>query len=382
MEERITQLIIKYKDIFLIKEYESLAKYTTVRLGGKARAIIFVEQMFDSMWYTTLSEQPNYAALRHIYEASHTLIQDLIQEMTQAHIPYFILGAGSDTLFSDELYEGIIIRITAHTCIPLPHTQVQQETDTRIKHSTQHQRAGTGKLDFEEIHFEEQKDNPSYCYVEAGMGIIPLINLTLKEHLSGIHWFAHIPASIGGAIFNNIHGGEYLFSEYVEAVVLLDKEAHIVCVPYTEMLFAYDFSRIHTTNELVIGVLLRLYKQTDAEIEKAQKFVDQWVTQKYAVQPKFYSVGSTFKNLTQEQKKKYNLPTTAAGYLIDKAGLKGYSIGDAQIYTDHANFFLNKGNASAHDYKALIEYAQKVVYEKFGILLEPEVRMINFDTTS
>lgn len=369
-------IVKKYSDIFQIKEYAEIAPLTTLNIGGKARILILVQNIFNKDQLNNIHKVND---IEELIKNTDIKLSELILDLEKNNIKYFILGAGSDVLFSDNLFEGVIVKITSRDTILLEDIPSREETYdnngmTRYSKAESEQKS----LNFDAISFEETKKNPKYVYADSGVMMPYLINYTLGQGLTGLQWFGYIPSSVGGSVYNNIHGGKMMLSEYIEYVVLLNKNNMVELVKNKDMDFHYDHSRVQISGELVLGVVFKLFKADENEILKAKNFYKEWIEQKANIQPQQRSAGSTFKNLTNEQKEKLNLPTNAAGYLIQEAGLKGYSIGDAQIYENHGNFFINKGNAKAQDYKALIEFAIEKIKDKYGITLEPEIKFVNF----
>jgi UDP-N-acetylenolpyruvoylglucosamine reductase len=386
MEERLNAIYNKYKDIFDIKQDEPIRKYTTLRLGGNARLFVFVKDVFSDDIYSRIAATKSIDAFISLITSTPLPLQSLLHDIYSLHIPYYILGGGSDVLFSDDVYEGIVIKISCSHSFDLPaiavtNPQMNTPAESFVRHKKVTETNQKHDLSFSDLQFAEDHSSPLYVYVEAGKMVSVFIIETLRKNLSGMHWFSHIPASIGGGVFNNIHGGSIFFSEYIDYVVVLrhDKaDWKIVAVTHDEMHFAYDHSLIQEGEDIVLGVLFKLYRQSDEEILKAKSFSETWIGQKIQVQPKAFSAGSTFKNLTEEQQEKLGLPTNSAGYLIDQMGLKGKKIGGAQIFEEHGNFFINADNASSNDFKALMDYAIESVKNKYGIVLEPEIKVVNF----
>jgi len=138
--------------------------------------------------------------------------------------------------------------------------------------------------------------------------------------------------------------------------------------------FAYDYSILQKTGEIVLEAVFRL-KKIDPKIlqdRAARSFKYRKKTQPFGVA----SSGCFFRNISDEEKNKRNLPTASAGYLIDKAGLKGFTVGGFYVSPIHANFIINKGNGKNEDLIKLLGIIKKGVKEKFGVELEEEVIII------
>jgi len=175
--------------------------------------------------------------------------------------------------------------------------------------------------------------------VASGVQLSSLINFTLDHNLLGLEEFAYIPSTIGGAIIGDIHGdNKNHFSKFIDSVEKI--------------------------NDFIISTVLNL-KPGDSTLAKIQ--VKEIIQKKSQIQS-IISLGSVFKNIPNQD------PT---GMIIDqKLNLKGYSIGDAQISPDHANFIINNGSATAKDYLALINLIQSQMQTKFGFQFELEIKLL------
>ena len=377
------KILKEYDDVFTVQEYEPIKNHTTVKLGGLARLFITVRNIFPEETKQAIQQANTIASVLSIFEESTNNLTRCIADIQKYNLPYHIIGGGSDSLFASKPYDGIVIKLSGIHAYELPSTKAEPLEEMFPLHIARHTKVLDTKqkhdLSFDDLYFTENHDNPTYFFAEAGCGISYLIPFTLSKNLSGLHWFSHIPASVGGALYNNIHGGKIMFSEYIAYVAILDKDGKIAIMKREDMEFGYDTSYLQKHKAIALGAIFVLYTQNDIEIQKAKDFSRQWISQKILVQPQAYTAGSTFKNITEEERFRIDVPSNSAGYLIDKAGLKGYQIGGAKIYEEHGNFFINTGDATSEDYKKLIEYAIEKVEEKFGVRLEPEIKFFNFD---
>lgn len=243
---------------------------------------------------------------------------------------HILIGNGSNFLVADEGYPGIMIKLG-------------------------------GKFDEAEI----EEDGIT---VRAG-GAMLLSNLSaiLTENgLSGFEFASGIPGSVGGAVFMNAGAYDGEMKDIVKSVRLLKPDGSAAYEKSNqEMDFGYRHSSIQETNEIVLTVTYKLEKKDKAIIKDRVRELQE---KRNAKQPvNFPSAGSTFKR-------------PASGYaaaLIDEAGLRGCSVGAAQVSEKHAGFIINTGGATANDVLELMRKVRETVYEKSGIMLEPEVRLIN-----
>ena len=240
----------------------------------------------------------------------------------------FFAGSGSNLLVADEGFQGIVI--------------------TLGKSFT--------KLSIDGNHLE----------AEVGVMLGKIVKETIKRNLTGMESMIGVPGTLGGALIMNAgaFGGEISNCLDIIKVMLMNGETKIY--QKDDIDFSYRNSTF-PKDEILLSASFNLIEKSADEIQydraKASKG-------RKDTQPlRFRSAGSVFKN-----------PKTdlAAGYLIDKAGLKGSRIGDAEISTKHANFFINHGKAKAKDVVDLILLAKKTVLEKFDVNLELEIKTLGF----
>lgn len=284
-----------------ILENESMAKHISFRVGGCAD------------YYVNCIDRKE--------------LSSLLSFLTEEGVPHMLIGNGSNLLFRDSGYRGVIIHLEGE------FQDCEVQGDTVI--------AGSGKL------------------------LSSVSSLAAKSGLAGMEFASGIPGSIGGAIYMNAgaYGGE--MKDIVTRVWLMSPDGKEETVrPGTEMEFAYRNSCLQRTGEIVTKVELKLQPE-DAEAIQAR--IAELTEKRVQKQPvNFPSAGSTFKR-------------PAEGYaaaLIQESGLKGVSVGGAEVSEKHSGFIINKGGATATDVLQLMELVEKKVYEDSGIHLEPEVRII------
>lgn len=250
--------------------------------------------------------------------------EELIRLLCVEKEPYFIIGNGSNLLVRDEGFRGVIIEI--------------------------------GK-NFSDINITDETVD-----VEAGALLVKVANECLRASLSGLEFASGIPGTIGGGVFMNAgaYGGE--LKDVVTSVRLLNTvTGEIMEKTCEEMKFSYRHSIAKEEPYIILKASLKLNKG-DKELIKAR--MDELKEQRTTKQPLEYpSAGSTFK-----RPEGY-----FAGKLIQDAGLKGYTVGGAQVSTKHSGFVINTGNATAEDILTLIDDVKNNVKDQFGVELEPEV---------
>lgn len=242
------------------------------------------------------------------------------------NIDYYIIGNGSNILVSDSGYRGAIIQI------------------------------------FKNINDFNINNNIIEAY--SGILLSKLSIIALENDLTGLEFASGIPGTLGGAIAMNAgaYGGE--MKQIILNALVMDGNNNLFTLTKDELELDYRTSKVSKQSLIVISAKLKLEA---GNYDKIKSYMYELNTQRKQKQPlEFPSAGSTFK-----RPKGY-----FAGKLIMDAGLKGFSIGDAQISTKHCGFIINKGNATAKNIFDLIGYVQAIIYRKFNVKLEPEIKFI------
>lgn len=221
------------------------------------------------------------------------------------------------------------------------------------------------KLNFKEVKIEKLNDKEVKVIAEAGASLGAIAQKLVNENISGFEFAATIPGSIGGAIRMNAgaYGGE--FKDIVTKTKCLDEYGNVHILKNAEQRFSYRHSIFSEEKLIILETELLLNIEKDAEEIKRKMFEN--LESRKSKQPLNYpSAGSTFKRGTD----------FITAKIIDECGLKGYSIGDAQVSDIHAGFIINKGNATAKDVLNLIEYVKNTVYKKSGKKIELEIEVL------
>ena len=221
----------------------------------------------------------------------------------------------------------------------------------------------TIKLNFTDINV-----NGDIIEVGSGVAIPVLAKVAYDNSLTCLEFASGIPGTIGGAIAMNAgaYGGE--FGNIVVSTKYMDENLEVHTITKEEQEFSYRHSFFSTGKNIIISTTIKLEKGNKEKIK--EKMQDDASRRKEKQPLNFPSAGSVFRN-----------PEGAAAWkYIDDAGLRGYEIGGAQVSPKHSNFIVNNGYASAKDIHDLIFYVQKTVQEKYGVLLKPEVRFINWES--
>jgi UDP-N-acetylmuramate dehydrogenase len=252
-------------------------------------------------------------------------------------LPYFLLGLGANILVGDRGFRGLVIRNRAQAV---------------------------------EINGLEKT-----IRVESGAVVWPdLIETAIAHGLSGLEHYPGIPSTVGGALWQNLHflapaparERTMFIAEVTEAAEILteDGERRTVGVDYFE--FGYDTSILHHRRDVVLSATFRLTPNDPEILRRIVRENLEWRRERHPPLDTEPSAGSIFKKIEG----------IGAGRLIDQCGLKGTRIGGAMVTPRHANIFINVGNASAADVRALIAHVQEVVRERTGYSLEPEISFV------
>lgn len=257
----------------------------------------------------------------------------LLELTNKDNIPLFIIGNGSNILVSDEGLNGIV-----------------------------------AKLDMKEIKINTINNNQKEIIVDAGVPLGLLAQKLLQEKIKGFEELSGIPGTIGGAVIMNAGAYGKEIKDITTEVMALDYEGKIHKFTNEEAQFEYRHSIFSSKKYIVLQVKLLLDIGEEKEIkEKMYKYLQ---SRKEKQPIEYPSAGSTFK-------RGENFITAQ---LIDEAGLKGYSIGDAQVSEKHAGFVINKGNATSEDVIKLTQYIKETVYKKFRKNIELEIEILENKT--
>ena len=259
-------------------------------------------------------------------------LKQILNFVLKNKIPFFILGNGSNVLVTDKGVRGIAIQINIKKFEIIDNNDLDKSEDMQI-------------------------------ILGAGNKISETAQKLLKENITGFEELAGIPGTIGGAIKMNAGAYKKEIKDILECATVIDYNGNIIKLSNQDLKFEYRKSILFIEKYIVIEAIFNLKKGKSEEIKEK---MDEYKKSRIERQPVEYpSAGSTFK--------RGNNYITAK--LIDEAGLKGYTIGGAQVSEKHAGFIINKGNATAKDILELIEYVKKKVYEtsKEKISLEIEI---------
>ncbi len=253
-------------------------------------------------------------------------LKNVIKTVKENKVPYFVLGNGSNLLVGDKGIRGVVICLYK-------------------------------KMDKVEVDGER-------VFAQCGAMLSGTASVAASNSLTGLEFASGIPGTIGGAVYMNAGAYGPEMKDVVESVRYMDGNGEIHEISADECQFGYRKSRFTNSNSIILGCTFKLKKGVREEIrEHTNELTQKRVSKQPVDKP---SAGSVFKRPEGH----------FAGGLIEEAGLKGYSIGGAQVSEKHAGFIINTGNATAKDVLNLIEYIKKTVYDKNGVMLETEIKMV------
>lgn len=285
----------------LFKKNINLKKFSTFHIGGPA-----------SYFYQINNQNESLNILRYLYKKQ---------------IPYIIIGKGSNCLFNDKGFNGLVL------LNKINHYHITEEGFLTV---------GSG-YSFANL-----------CYKVSSLGF------------SGLEFGIGIPGSVGGAIYMNAGAHSSNTSQYLTSVTYINKHLEIKKEKKENLCFGYRSSFFQKSSSIfIIEACFKLDKTLSNK-----KNILEFNKKRYSSQPlKYKSAGCIFKNPS---------PNLSAGFLIDSCGLKGIVQGDAEISKIHANFIINRGRATAKDVLYLIEKIKTVVFNKTGILLKEEIKIVPY----
>lgn len=253
-------------------------------------------------------------------------IRRIIAVCKEKNVPYFILGNGSNLLVSDRGYRGVVIQLDRNF--------------------------GEVKVEGTEIH------------ASAGALLSTIAVAARRASLTGFEFAGGIPGTLGGAVVMNAgaYGGE--MKDVLRKVMVMDQSGKVFEILAEELQMGYRTSIIKTAGYIVLGAVLSLKEGNLEEIKMLTRKLSEQRTSKQPLE--YPSAGSTFK-----RPEGY-----FAGKLIMDSGLRGYRVGGAQVSEKHCGFVINTGDATAEDVRSLMKHVTEIVYAKFGVTLEPEVKFL------
>ena len=305
-----------------VKYNEPMSKHTSFRVGGNADIFATVD--------------------------SEEKLTKVVEIAKNTSMPITIVGNGTNLLVKDGGIRGLVIKYIANDYSIIDTEEIKDKSNLR--------------------EFEENNNKCKIVKVSSGMTNARFAKILLDNSLTGFEFLAGVPGTIGGALVMNAgaYGGE--IKDLVLETKYIDLDTgEINTIENNEHKFEYRKSIFQTLNCVILETTLKLQIGNKEQIEEKMQ---EYSKKRRESQPlEMPSAGSTFKRGED----------FITAKLIDESGLKGYSIGGAEVSTKHAGFIVNKGNATAKDIIDLINYVKEKVYEKFGRKVQEEVKIIGED---
>ncbi|MBU2542256.1 UDP-N-acetylmuramate dehydrogenase [Patescibacteria group bacterium] len=319
------ELYTKLKTFGKVKLNEPMSKHTTFKIGGPAR------------YFVTVQETDK--------------LVELLNYLSGEGIAYYILGGGSNILFQDSEFDGVVIKIINHKSKIIP---------------TGHQYSLINQM----------------IEVESGVLLGAVMGLAMQNGLSGMEWSAGIPGTVGGAVRGNAGAFGQSTSDVLEKVEVW-QDGEVMEMTKEECQFVYRGSIFKNNKNLVIlRAWFRLEKTDKKEVLFKMQEVINARKGKYPIYP---SAGCFFTNFDIEKwpGDKSELPPifiergkVPAGWMIDQLGFKGKELGGASVGTEHCNFIVNKNKATQSEILELMAQIKEKVYNRYGVELEIEVEIV------
>ncbi len=263
-----------------------------------------------------------------VFPDSSEMLLSIIGELSDRAVPFLVLGGGSNVLISDSGIRGVVIKLD-----------------------------GLNRIDIIET---DQKE--VLLFVQAGKRLQGLLSYLMKEGLTGLEGLTGIPGTVGGAIVGNAGAYGYEMMDVVEAVKVI-RNGNVEIISKDRIPWGYRNGGLDEA-QIVLGALVRLNRDSS---ERVRSRMEQFIKEKKSSQPiSEASAGCVFKNPAGQ----------SAGKLIDQAGCKGMKRGGIEVSSVHANFFINRGGGKAADFIALMEEVREMVFKRFSVELEPEIKLI------
>jgi UDP-N-acetylmuramate dehydrogenase len=269
---------------------------------------------------------------RYFFEAkTSTDIILAVRESRRAGMKFFVLGGGSNILFDDAGFSGLIIK---------------DDTDSfRI--------------------------NGESVSALSGALVDKLVDESVRLGLGGLEYAAGIRGTIGGAVYGNAGAFGHAINEILSGAVIFTKDDNLEVVDNDYFRFQYRQSRLSESGDIVLSVRLQLHREDTERLTEVVEERRRFRRERHPVG--LGCAGSVFKNLRSLEDPRN---VTPAGKLLEEAGMRGTSVGDAAIFDKHCNIVVNRGKATSADVKKLVEMMRQAVFRKFGLDLQREILYI------
>lgn len=292
-----------------------MSKYTTFHIGGSVQFLIEVKE-------------------------TEKLIE-LLNFLSGEGVPFFILGGGSNVLWQDDEWEGVVVKLETRN--------VKLETQAIV--------------------------------AEAGASFAAVVMSAVQQNLAGLEWAAGMPGTVGGAVRGNAGAMESDTSKSIEKIEVW-RDGEVIVLQPEECAYGYRDSAFKQNTDVVLRAWFKTRPGDKIALLQTMQAIIKGRNGKYPAAP---SAGSFFKNIdlntwpgdkTKLPAKFLETGKVPAGWINEQNGLKGYAVGGAKVSNEHGNFLINFDKATQADILAVVEEVQKRVYDTFGTQLEPEVQIM------
>lgn len=319
LKEQFYNRLVDLVSLQCVQIDEPLSKHTTFKIGGAADYFVTIEDA--------------------------ATLASVVRLCNEYQIPYYVLGKGSNLLVSDSGYRGVILHLGHGTGIEL-----LSETDEA------YQRVATRYVD--------NMEGKVVYRCQAGVSLIAFALEVSRAGYTGFEYATGIPGSLGGAVTMNAGAYDGDIQRNIVEATVVDREGNIKRYSKEELQLAYRSSIVQHSGDIVTEALFVFERGDEDTILARVKELSSLRMQKQPLE--YPSAGSTFKRPVGY----------FAGKLIMDCGLRGFTVGGAQISEKHCGFVINKGGATANDVINLIHQVQAIVKEQFNVAIETEVKFL------
>jgi len=296
----------------------------------------------DKNWFNTGGAAEFFAQPTNAQE-----FQDALHFAHAQQLPITLIGHGANALISDEGITGLVINPS-----------------------------------LKELRISPYDDHHLSVHAGAGVSMHDLIVYCLQNDLTGLEEFSGIPGSVGGSVYINLHYFEFLLAHFLVTAQIINRHSgDVLEVDAAWFNFGYNYSSLHDGNHYLVSATFKLKKATYLETAYAQGRRAEIMRHRFKRYPNRGTCGSFFRNFLDHE------VTLMSGgkkmiyvaYYLDKIGVKGQlRVGDAIVSYQHANMLVNQGAATTHDIVTLARTMQELVRDQFGIIPQPECRLLGF----
>ena len=295
-------------------------------------------------WFNTGGPAQYFAQPRSPQEFQHAL-----EFAWLYNLAIFVLGHGANILISDQGFTGLLIQ---------PHMT--------------------------NIHHYQVDESNALVTAGAGVSMHDLIEYCLQNNLIGLEEFSGIPGTVGGSVYINLHYFEFLLAQFLHQATIINRTTgKLEIVPPAWFEFGYDHSKLVHEEYYLLDATFNVKKVSEIQAAFARGRRTEIIRHRQRRYPTKNTCGSFFRNFFEHEVTLINngKKMIYVAYYLDKLGIKGQlQVGDAIVSYQHANMIVNQGSATSTDIITLARTIQKMAHEEFGIIPQPECRLVGFDS--